>query len=666
MEAPTHLPSTMSEYIVKKDEASPYRLTSVRDLLKVSPRCGYTVSKNGILAECGCFLEDWKQNITTTLLQQIAQADTPSRAVNHMLEQLSKNRICDPCQYNTSKKGNSPTKYCSEIRRDWQRRIWEEYLKENGLQPGTVTARVPRIAEIVSWEAALGRLKKRNSGDARPLEMRNKQQEHTQSQTSAPASETKLVLRADTQVNPKRIYLSIQHDPDDVYTDHGPGSDQKTTATVTQQSGRPSVQRELATLNIPKAVVAQPQETSQKSPKIFQETPKTPAGKTVPVQMAEDVSSPQSDSSRPPSPLFDRDVSPEDGTPLSIYETSCGSEIESPSESQEKGHRRPRKDPGGVTGSHVDSSLSEPPQNKSKPRREEQENTQEHQSDTPTKKGHAVQQTQENAAIAVQSVAADPVQDFVKHSDETNIFIYGLKKIRKVLVESQVAPGYVYCYRHEEHPGYLKIGSATCRKKRRSSIPMTSWKRPYHMPEEIQPWDVPREVESRHKAFEASCKYKAIPVFTYAMPCAAPKMERLVHAELRTRRYHVINCNPESPCKEVHNEWFEVPVDVARDAVKRWQRFSKCEPYDEHGKLNAVWEAVTNHSLQKRVSGSEADLAAWIDLHTANFVEDLGKTAMSVNRQAKKELKTGARNVAALFDQEDMIGKLKKAHTLFM
>ncbi|KAH7384808.1 T5orf172 domain-containing protein [Cadophora sp. MPI-SDFR-AT-0126] len=93
------------------------------------------------------------------------------------------------------------------------------------------------------------------------------------------------------------------------------------------------------------------------------------------------------------------------------------------------------------------------------------------------------------------------------------------------------------------------------------------------------------------------------------------KIEKLVHAELSSYQ-RTLKCD----CKNNahHREWFAVPESVALQAVQRWRRFMKQDPYDDRGILRDVWSEMTDWENFQQESGDEHESrhrywTAWLD-----------------------------------------------------
>lgn len=166
------------------------------------------------------------------------------------------------------------------------------------------------------------------------------------------------------------------------------------------------------------------------------------------------------------------------------------------------------------------------------------------------------------------------------------------------------APGYIYAFTRPSLPGFIKIGYT-------SAVEQPD--RPY-----------PHPVDFRLARWASDCGYPVKEVFREYMPCAAKRMESLIHQTLREyRRIQDPVCRP---CRRrgggrggAHDEWFEVDIDEARQAVRAWAVFSEQRPYDSFGALIEFW---AEKAEQERGAKNGLSLVQWLE-RIPCYVEEL-------------------------------------------
>ncbi|KAF4503683.1 hypothetical protein FAGAP_79 [Fusarium agapanthi] len=140
-----------------------------------------------------------------------------------------------------------------------------------------------------------------------------------------------------------------------------------------------------------------------------------------------------------------------------------------------------------------------------------------------------------------------------------------MSRLVKPVKAISLRPGYIYCFAERSKPGFLKIGSVVC-------------------PE----FSKPDQVERRIEEWKRDCKHDLDYKFKVFMPCAVPKMEKLIHQTLH-REKKKASC-PNKACKKKHREWFKITEYEARRVIEIWQKFSRMDPYDkERGVLGDYW-----------------------------------------------------------------------------
>lgn len=139
--------------------------------------------------------------------------------------------------------------------------------------------------------------------------------------------------------------------------------------------------------------------------------------------------------------------------------------------------------------------------------------------------------------------------------------------------------GWVYCFAEKTAPGYLKIGY----RRYKDDNGKTTLS--------LEDQDDTAQVMKRIQKWEKGCRHNVDYKFICYMPCAAERMERLVHAALHKSKQKARCPNP--ACEKTHVEWFKVSEGEARRAVEVWQQFSKLMPYPNNGRLRDFWHSRT-------------------------------------------------------------------------
>lgn len=139
------------------------------------------------------------------------------------------------------------------------------------------------------------------------------------------------------------------------------------------------------------------------------------------------------------------------------------------------------------------------------------------------------------------------------------------KRVRDPLTPKQVldeTKGYVYIFEAVDEPGIFKIGSTD------------------------------RTVTERREQIEQTCGRRLIEHYQSELLPFAQRAEKLCHDMLSfyRRRYPCSKCTNSMTALAVrHEEWFEVPLEVAENGVKLWTTFLRERPYDGDGKLSLFW-----------------------------------------------------------------------------
>lgn len=172
------------------------------------------------------------------------------------------------------------------------------------------------------------------------------------------------------------------------------------------------------------------------------------------------------------------------------------------------------------------------------------------------------------------------------------------------------APGYIYAFTRPSLPGFLKIGYTNA----------------VHHPD--RPY--PDPVDSRLARWASDCGHPVVEAFRAYMPCAAERMESLIHQTLREyRRVEDPGCRPcqrrrrgggEGSGGGAHDEWFEVDVEVAQRVVSLWALFSAQRPYDSFGRPVGFWAQRVER--ERRRARDVLDVGEWLE-NIPRYIEEM-------------------------------------------
>jgi T5orf172 domain len=133
--------------------------------------------------------------------------------------------------------------------------------------------------------------------------------------------------------------------------------------------------------------------------------------------------------------------------------------------------------------------------------------------------------------------------------------------VQKTNTDNDFKTGSLYIFDRESSPGYVKIGWTS------------------------------RSVTNRLKSIEEQCGY--VPHLVYRVDGVpfARRVETLTHYELIQEWREELKCKK---CSGIHEEWFEVDIERARQVLLEWASFFvQFEPYDSLGRLKSRWTEVT-------------------------------------------------------------------------
>lgn len=172
------------------------------------------------------------------------------------------------------------------------------------------------------------------------------------------------------------------------------------------------------------------------------------------------------------------------------------------------------------------------------------------------------------------------------------------------------APGYIYAFTRPSLPGFLKIGYTNA----------------VHHPD--RPY--PDPVDFRLARWASDCGHPVVEAFRAYMPCAAERMESLIHQTLREyRRVEDPGCRPcqrrrrgggEGSGGGAHDEWFEVDVEVAQRVVSLWALFSAQRPYDSFGRPVGFWAQRVER--ERRRARDVLDVGEWLE-NIPRYIEEM-------------------------------------------
>ena len=210
-----------------------------------------------------------------------------------------------------------------------------------------------------------------------------------------------------------------------------------------------------------------------------------------------------------------------------------------------------------------------------------------------------------------------------KHVEDLLMFM------RKTTPKRELKPGFVYCFTEKSTPGYVKIGSVTAEEPCE-----------LHLTEEALDIDGQddQDVKERIEEWVTKCSLETQIEFALYMPCAAGKMERLVHRTLHEDQRFVQRCRKKT-CNTEHKEWYEVSVDHARAIVKQWQRFSNVKPYDKVGIANQFWhQAHAQHKSAAATGNHITCTVRWVNDHLPELTKKRGDELLGLAKKREDEL----------------------------
>lgn len=219
----------------------------------------------------------------------------------------------------------------------------------------------------------------------------------------------------------------------------------------------------------------------------------------------------------------------------------------------------------------------------------EEQQKEEDPSSSPTKKGFRIYNPQLTPTENMNSI----LNTILQHSGPRNR-----------------APGYIYAFTRPSLPGFLKIGYTNA---------VHNPDRPY-----------PDPVDFRLARWASDCGHPVVEAFRAYMPCAAERMESLIHQTLREyRRVEDPGCRPCQRRRQgkgsgggggAHDEWFEVDVEVAQRVVSSWALFSAQRPYDSFGRPIGFWARKVER--ERRRAREVLDVGEWLE-RIPRYIEEM-------------------------------------------
>jgi hypothetical protein len=123
------------------------------------------------------------------------------------------------------------------------------------------------------------------------------------------------------------------------------------------------------------------------------------------------------------------------------------------------------------------------------------------------------------------------------------------------------------------------------------------------------------------------------------------RIEALIHLELRYTRHEIIICHY---CHNLHNEWFQVSEDVARETLTAWKQITTREAlYTEFGQLGGWWAAELRNSSNEHNSAyltsllDESDRLAELE-RQAELAQQLEQNRVAEQRVMEGEMRAAA------------------------
>lgn len=128
------------------------------------------------------------------------------------------------------------------------------------------------------------------------------------------------------------------------------------------------------------------------------------------------------------------------------------------------------------------------------------------------------------------------------------------------LSEREFRAGTIYMLRRHEDLGFVKIGITY------------------------------RIADDRFSYFTSSCGFVPTPLRQIRHVSYVRRLERIIHAELKSYRRECTTCSHRTDCGALHKEWFEVDEDLSLEVLEKWARWmTYADPYSVDGCLKTMW-----------------------------------------------------------------------------
>ncbi|KAF5558813.1 hypothetical protein FNAPI_4971 [Fusarium napiforme] len=183
-------------------------------------------------------------------------------------------------------------------------------------------------------------------------------------------------------------------------------------------------------------------------------------------------------------------------------------------------------------------------------------------------------------------------------------------KIMKLLATSvskdRLESGCVYCFAERSEPGFLKIGYVRCTEFSKSHA-----------------------IERRMEQWKRGCKHDVVLKFDAFIPCAAERIETLIHRTLHAQNVKA-SC-PNKACQTKHKEWFKIEEVEAYRVIDIWQQFSELNPYDDEGGLGDHW---ARYKLTQLDNGCLWDAKKWLATEWDKLITEAVEALMQEKQRA--------------------------------
>ncbi|KAF5640308.1 cat eye syndrome critical region 5 precursor [Fusarium tjaetaba] len=186
-----------------------------------------------------------------------------------------------------------------------------------------------------------------------------------------------------------------------------------------------------------------------------------------------------------------------------------------------------------------------------------------------------------------------------------------MKLLARSVSKDRLGSGCVYCFAERSKPGFLKIRYVRC----------TEFSKSY-------------AIERRMKQWKRDCKHDVVLKFDAFIPCAAKRIETLIHQTLHAQNMKA-SC-PNKACQMKHKEWFKIEEVEAYRVIDIWQQFSELNPYDDKGGLGDHW---AQYKLTQLDNGCLWDAKKWLATEWVKLITEAVEALMQEKQRAvEKEM----------------------------